>query len=364
MEYKSDFFDPFPDLNKSGKGRKKYSFADDYLSGIDHTNGSGSNGSGNGKSNGDLSNDSERNGDADRTPSEHESEDIEEWPSAPPIDILDSIKGYEMVSFDQTMCPPPLESFDAQPSASSPSQESKDRKIPGEGVEGEVSTCDNVEGIDRSAAQQEEKQPPPPPIIIPEFESKLTEEQARSALLTHISDHCCYGKAAAKNMHIKKMECAPAYHYELQTFSEKRETAWTYAAIRPGYTDMMGGGSLGAVPPLPWEIIEHPTQQFKDEFRLVQVPNTGSTKQCHRCRGSGGMTCRDCNGKGWSRCLNCHGDGWMHDSGGHRERCFYCHHSKHGHGQLDCPKCKSGRGNIYLYLSSFIIEITSNPWDN
>ena len=181
MEYKSDFFDPFPDLNKSGKGRKKYSFADDYLSGIDHTNGSGSNGSGNGKSNGDLSNDSERNGDGDRTPSEHESEDIEEWPSAPPIDILDSIKGYEMVSFDQTMCPPPLENFDAQPSASSPSQESKDRKIPGEGVEGEVSTCDNVDGIDRSASQQEEKQPPPP-IIIPEFESKLTEEQARSII--------------------------------------------------------------------------------------------------------------------------------------------------------------------------------------
>ena len=57
---------------------------------------------------------------------------------------------------------------------------------------------------------------------------------------------------------------------------------------------------------------------------LFQVPNTGSTKSCHRCRGTGGMTCRDCNGKGWSRCLNCHGDGWLHDSGGHRERCFYC----------------------------------------
>ena len=57
---------------------------------------------------------------------------------------------------------------------------------------------------------------------------------------------------------------------------------------------------------------------------FFQVPNTGSTKSCHRCRGTGGMTCRDCNGKGWSRCLNCHGDGWLHDSGGHRERCFYC----------------------------------------
>ena len=72
-------------------------------------------------------------------------------------------------------------------------------------------------------------------------------------------------------MTIKTMECQPAFHYELQTFSEKRETAWTYAAIRPGYTDMMGGGSIGCVPPLPWEIMEEPTQVFKDEVRLVQV---------------------------------------------------------------------------------------------
>ena len=348
MDYRSAFFDdPITSSNKPGKDRRKsFTFQDDYLNNVERRNGSGSNGSGgNGKSNGDLSNDSDKDRDGDRTPSHQESEEMEEdWPSAPPIDILDHIKGYEMVSFDQTMCPPPLECFDPQPPPfESPSQENKDGQN-GVEIEGETASCDNADDIASSASRQQEKQPPQQQIVIPEFESKLTEEQARAALITHIAEHCCYGKAAAKNMHVKKMEMAPAFHYELQTFSEKRETAWTYAAIRPGYTDMMGGGSLGAVPPLPWEIIEHPTQPFKDEFRLVQVPNTGSTKQCHRCRGTGGMTCRDCNGKGWSRCLNCHGDGWMHDSGGHRERCFYCHHSKHGHGQLDCPKCKSGRG--------------------
>ena len=158
MDYKSGFFDPFPELNKSGKDRKKYSFADDYLNGIDHTNGSGSNGSGNGKGNGDFSNDSDRNGDGDRTPSQHESEDMEEdWPSAPPIDILDNIKGYEMVSFDQTMCPPPLENFDTQPSVSSPSQDTKDRQIAAEGEDGENGSCDNIDGIDRSVSQQEDE---------------------------------------------------------------------------------------------------------------------------------------------------------------------------------------------------------------
>ncbi len=47
----------------------------------------------------------------------------------------------------------------------------------------------------------------------------------------------------------------------------------------------------------------------------------------------GGVTCRDCSGKGWVRCLHCHGNGWMADSGGHKERCFYCQHSRNGHGQ-------------------------------
>ena len=110
-------------------------------------------------------------------------------------------------------------------------------------------------------------------MIAPEIEPKLSEAQVRAAMLSHIASHCCYGKTAAKNMTIKKMEYLPAYHYELQTFTEKRETSWTYAAIRTGYESILGnGGGLGSgLPPLPWEIFEEPAQAFKDEVRLVQV---------------------------------------------------------------------------------------------
>lgn len=110
-------------------------------------------------------------------------------------------------------------------------------------------------------------------MIAPEIEPKLSEAQVRSAMLGHIASHCCYGKAAAKGMVIKKMEYLPAYHYELQTFTEKRETAWTYAAIRTGYESLLSHSSaLGSgIPPLPWEIFEEPAQAFKDEVRLVQV---------------------------------------------------------------------------------------------
>jgi hypothetical protein len=50
----------------------------------------------------------------------------------------------------------------------------------------------------------------------------------------------------------------------------------------------------------------------------------------------------------------------MHDSSDHKERCFYCQHSKHGHGQQDCSKCGSkgrvncgtcdGHGQIRCYI--------------
>ena len=118
-------------------------------------------------------------------------------------------------------------------------------------------------------------------MIAPEIEPKLSEAQVRAAMLSHIASHCCYGKTAAKNMTIKKMEYLPAYHYELQTFTEKRETSWTYAAIRTGYESILGnGGGLGSgLPPLPWEIFEEPAQAFKDEVRLVQVRITFCWKE-------------------------------------------------------------------------------------
>ena len=119
----------------------------------------------------------------------------------------------------------------------------------------------------------------------------LTVEQARSALLSFVSAHCCYGTGAAKQMRITSMEYVPAHHYELQTFTERRETCWTYAPHKGDTTHTDGPA------PLPWDIQEKPVAMFKDDVRLVPVPNTGVVKSCHKCRGTGGMTCGDCAGK-------------------------------------------------------------------
>ena len=143
------------------------------------------------------------------------------------------LQGYEMVSFDATMVPPPLElqqSWMAPPSHPPPPDG-------GDQVDSAVSAsadCNKDSGGGSEAGggggrEEEPQKPPPPLVVMPENDCKINEDQARSALLTHIADHCCYGKSAAKNMNVKTMECKPAFHYELQTFSEKRETAWTYA---------------------------------------------------------------------------------------------------------------------------------------
>ena len=125
-------------------------------------------------------------------------------------------------------------------------------------------------------------------------EITLTDEEARSALLSFVSAHCCYGTGAAKQMRITSMEYVPAHHYELQTFTERRETCWTYAPHKgEGQVD---GPYMGPAP-LPWEIEEKPLVMFKDYVRLVTVPHTEVVKTCHKCRGTGGTICSGCGGK-------------------------------------------------------------------
>ena len=46
--------------------------------------------------------------------------------------------------------------------------------------------------------------------------------------------------------------------------------------------------------------------------------------------------------QGWMRCLHCHG-GEAIQADSHslaRDRCYYCQHSKYGHGRMECEKCQ------------------------
>ena len=84
-------FDPIPTTNNKHKSKKDEDDENDNV----HGNG--------------WNNDDDHEKDKlDPEDDEPDDEDLEEdWPTAPPLDILDCIKGYEMVSFDATSVPPP-----------------------------------------------------------------------------------------------------------------------------------------------------------------------------------------------------------------------------------------------------------------
>ena len=165
--------------------------------------------------------------------------------------------------------------------------------------------------------------------------------KARGCLLDHVSSHVCYGREAAKAMVITDMEYVPALHYEIQTFTERRETCWSYAPHRPESQGPGGGAGLdtglnqAGHAPLPWELEQEPVRMFREEVRLVTVPNTGVVKTCHKCRGTGGQVCAECGGKGWVRCLHCHGDVHLPSQ---------ADQANHGSGSLDRDRWV-GRGN-------------------
>ena len=86
-------FDPLPDKDKEKKIKPELG-ADDENENVH----------GNGWNNDDHEKKDDGD-DQDEDPADIEEE--EDWPTAPPLDILDCIKGYEMVSFDATSVPPP-----------------------------------------------------------------------------------------------------------------------------------------------------------------------------------------------------------------------------------------------------------------
>ncbi|XP_076333653.1 protein SSUH2 homolog isoform X2 [Tachypleus tridentatus] len=235
--------------------------------------------------------------------------DDEPEPTAPPVELMDKVDGYEYVSFDVVEVPPPTMTL--------PKKEEE---------------------------EPERASPPSGP--------QLTEQEARQALLKYVSTRCCYGKSAARDMAITKIEHSCAFHYTLETFSEKRQTAWAFEPYAGGTID----SSSTDTPPGPWEIFAVPSSPFMNSNTQLEVPHTASIKTCHTCGGVGRKRCYTCSGNGYEQCYSCHGDGYKNTLSGSHERCFRCH----GIGRRRCWKCNgdglalckgcAGTGQIKCYI--------------
>ncbi|KAJ1525660.1 hypothetical protein ONE63_008878 [Megalurothrips usitatus] len=250
-----------------------------------------------------------------------EFDDNESVPSAPPLNLMDQVSGYESVSFDAVNVPPPDD-----PPPRSPEDVAGPSGTSGGGDDESGGGSGGGGGGSGGAVR---------------WGSPLAEHEARAALLEYVKRRCCYGTSAAKGMAITALDHASALQYTLETFTERRETAWTFTPYLGEEVD----GSENGPAPLPWDLEVQPAQRFASEVKCLPVPHTSSVKQCHRCKGSGSVQCADCHGKGWVHCISCHGNGYDTDASGYKERCFYCHSSIHGRGRQDCVKC-SAKGKM------------------
>ncbi|XP_041347179.1 protein SSUH2 homolog isoform X2 [Gigantopelta aegis] len=231
--------------------------------------------------------------------------------SAPPIDKMDTVNGYENVGFNSAYLPPPSYDESQQP----------------------------------SAPERREFQNSP----------TITEEQAREALLGLVAENCCYGAGAAKEMDIKDLKSSSAFHYTLETYGEARSTTWAY---EPFTGQPIDGPHCGPAPG-PWDIAAQPPGMFQNSKVEVEVPHTASVKPCHQCLASGRIRCYRCHGRGRLHCSTCGGTGrdTYYENGEHRHRCCtWCDgtgrrrcYTCDGFGQVTCNICQ-GRANLKCYI--------------
>lgn len=239
--------------------------------------------------------------------------DETEQASAPPLSSMEVIAGYENITFDSVPLPPP--SYENS-NLGQPSPERSDvASIPA-----------------------------------------MTEEQVRAALLDHVSEHCCYGSGPAKTMVIREVLMNSAFHYTLETFTEKRETAWAYEPYDGKHLDTAMNGPA----PSPWDVLVSPSKHFVNEQIKLEIPHTAYAKMCHACIGNGRLRCSRCIGLGQMHCTWCNGSGHHHKTHDHQhhhdnvcnhclgrgqQRCFRCN----GLGQVVCRVC-SGYGQLKCYV--------------
>lgn len=236
-------------------------------------------------------------------------------PSAPPLEKMDSVQGYQNIGFDSSMLPPP-----------------------------------SYEEVVREPPQREQVTGLP----------KIDDSEARNALLEHVAENCCYGSSAAKEMQIKDLQHSSAFHYTLETFGEGRSTTWAFEPYKGQPIDGQGNG----IPPGPWDIQVHPPSLFANQKSEVEVPHTASVKPCHHCYAMGRIRCPRCHGRGRVRCSSCQGRGHksVYRNGEQEyERCIWCHGDGrcrctccHGNGMVTC-NCCHGHCSLKCYIKLTIV---------
>ncbi|GFX87750.1 protein SSUH2 homolog [Trichonephila clavipes] len=166
----------------------------------------------------------------------------------------------------------------------------------------DISQLQKIPGYEGVTFDNAVLQPPSFPVWEPTDQSRkpvdnlptLTDDEVHSAVTEYASEHCCYGSAVGRDMQVKEITMMSAFHYKLETFAEKRESAWRFEPYRGQAID---GPSNGPAP-APWDIQALPEQEFKNGTKKYEVPHTAFVKPCHTCVGNARVRCSHCEGNG------------------------------------------------------------------
>ncbi|XP_058027025.1 protein SSUH2 homolog isoform X1 [Ahaetulla prasina] len=175
------------------------------------------------------------------------------------------------------------------------------------------------------------------PVLLECRFPRMTDDMARSALLSFVNSKCCYGNRAAGELRIQELKPQTFYRYRLKTFNETRVCEWTFEP----YTNASVDGPQNGVSPRPWDIKVQVPQMFQEDTKKFRVPHSSLLKECHKCHGRGRYKCSGCHGGGRMRCVTCNGARKAKAKHlKYQKRCQMCS----GTGRKRCDTC-SGRGN-------------------
>ncbi|XP_035221742.1 protein SSUH2 homolog [Stegodyphus dumicola] len=185
---------------------------------------------------------------------------------------------------------------------------------------------------------------PQRPTLVTDMD-RLNEPEIKEACMNYVAENCCYGSKAIREMILTEITNGCTYHYILETFGEKRVTAFRSTP----YTGQWIDGPENGVPPRPWDVVVREPQSFADSQMKLEVPHTASVKQCSTCVGNCRVRCESCHGRGGETCWSCtfgndNGRRCTSCSGTGRRVCWSCN----GTGQVRCRTCK-GHGKLKHY---------------
>uniref|UniRef100_A0A915NT75 Protein SSUH2-like protein n=1 Tax=Meloidogyne floridensis TaxID=298350 RepID=A0A915NT75_9BILA len=181
------------------------------------------------------------------------------------------------------------------------------------------------------------------PIRLEERENfnQINEDEIRKSLLVEAKRRKCWNSKAIEKMVFEEIVHNCCYHYVLESFTETRSTA---DAVQPSSSTMSNSSALVRIRSFeesgstvdistnsltskinnptvtktlfsadfghnPWDFDVKPDDDFVNQIKILEMPNSQRLSTCHTCKGEALIHCFHCRGLGTDKCTYCRGTG-------------------------------------------------------